>query len=152
MTDVICHSDYQSSLALLLLTGSPALSPGHNYKELHHTATIICPDMCTSPPLRPSSRYLSQCLSHSKNISDISTQSRADIKMKPSVLPPSPYRQILADWDKSGSASTALHVSGTDQSSGEGTIRWVNCLYFSTVFLYTIIYSCIQYTCSVIVM
>ena len=98
MTDVICHSDYQSCPALLLLTGSPALPPGINYKELHHTATIICPDMCTSPPLRPSSRYLSQCLSHSKNISDISTQSRADIKMKPSVLPPSPYRQILADW------------------------------------------------------
>ena len=48
----------------------------------------------TSPPLLLSSsallaRYLSKCLSHSQNISDISTQSRDDIKMKPSVLPPS---------------------------------------------------------------
>ena len=106
LTDVICHSDYQSCLPLLLLTGCPALWPSHNYKELHHTVTIICPDMCSSAPL-----------SHSKNISDISTQSRADIKMKPSVVPPPPYLQILADWDKSGSASTALHVSAADQSS-----------------------------------
>ena len=51
VTDVICHSDYQSCLALLLLTGCPALSPGDNYKELHHTVTIISPDMCSSAPV-----------------------------------------------------------------------------------------------------
>ena len=133
-----CHlSFWLSIMSGIVITywRSPALWPNIiNYKELHHTGTIISPDMCSSAPL--SVRVASDDILRIFPIFQHKAGQGWHKDETWLLSPPPPYLQILADWGQVWIIQHSSARVGTregDQSWDGGTIRWPNCLYFSPV-------------------